>query len=151
SVAAGAQPITVKIADINGDGLADLVAANFGPGTDGVGSAGVSVVLQDPANPGKFLAPAPYSARTGTTHLVVADVDGDGLLDVVTANLGPSPSGSISVLVQDPAHPGALKVAQSYNGFGQPLCVALGDLNSDGKPDIAVADGDTAIVYVQTT
>src|SRR6185369_17760577 len=76
TVAAGAQPITVKIADMNGDGLADLVAANFGAGTNGVGSAGVSVVLQNPAAPGTFSAPVTYAAQGGTTHLIVADVDG---------------------------------------------------------------------------
>ena len=151
TVPAGAQPITVKIADINGDGLADLVAANFGAGTDGTGAAGVSVVLQDAANPGKFLAPVQYAAQSGTTHLVVADLDGDGLPDIVTANLGPSPSGSVSVLLQDPANRGTFKATQSYSGFGQPLCVSVADLNGDGKPDIAVADGDTATVMFQTT
>lgn len=151
TVAAGAQPITVKIADMNGDGVADLVAANFGAGTDGVGSSGVSVVLQDPANPGTFLAPVTYAAQGGTTHLVVTDVDGDMLPDVVTANLGPAPSGSVSVLLQDATHPGTLKTAQSYAGFGQPLCVAVGDLDGDGRPDIAVADGNTATVMLQTT
>jgi hypothetical protein len=150
TVAAGAQPITVKIADMNGDGVADLVAANFGAGTDGVGSAGVSVVLQDATHPGTFLAPVTYAAQVGTTHLVVADIDGDGRPDVVTANLGPAPSGSISVLLQDATLPGTLKAAQSYAGFGQPLCVAVGDLNADGRPDIAVADGNTATVLLQT-
>jgi hypothetical protein len=151
TVAAGAQPITVRIADMNGDGAADLVAANFGAGTNGVGSAGVSVVLQDAANPGTFLTPVTYPAQVGTTHLVVADVDGDTFPDVVTANLGPSPYGSISVLRQDLTHTGVLTVAQSYAGFGQPLCVAVADLNGDGKPDIAVADGDTATVMLQST
>jgi hypothetical protein len=151
TVAAGAQPITLKIADMNGDGVADLVAVNFGAGTDGVGSSGVSVVLQDPANRGTFLAPVTYAAQGGTTHLVVTDVDGDTLPDVVTANLGPSPSGSVSVLLQDPTRPGTLKAAQSYAGFGQPLCVAVGDLDGDGKPDIAVADGNTATVMLQTS
>jgi hypothetical protein len=151
TVAAGAQPITVKIADMNGDGLADLVAANFGAGTNGVGSAGVSVALQNAAAPGTFFAPVTYAAQGGTIHLVVTDVDGDTLPDVVTSNLGPSPSGSVSVLLQDAAHPGTLKTAQSYAGFGQPLCVAVSDLNGDGRPDIAVADGDTATVMLQTT
>lgn len=151
TVAAGAQPITVKIADMNGDGLADLVAANFGAGTDGVGSAGVSVVLQNASAPGTFAAPVTYAAQNGVIHLVVTDIDGDTLPDVVTSNLGPSPSGSVSVLLQDPANRGALKTAQSYAGFGQPLCIAVADLNADGKPDIAVADGDTATVMLQTS
>jgi len=151
SVPAGAQPITVKMADMNGDGSVDLVAANFGAGTDGVGSSGVSVVLQDAANPGNFLAPITYAAQSGTIHLAIADIDGDTKPDVVSANLGPSPSGSVSVLMQDPTRPGVLQVAQSYAAFGQPLCVAVGDLNGDGRPDIAIADAGTATVMLQTT
>ncbi|HEY1875479.1 MAG TPA: VCBS repeat-containing protein, partial [Steroidobacteraceae bacterium] len=44
SFPAGAQPQSVKIADVNGDGLPDLIVADFGPGADGMGSAGVSVL-----------------------------------------------------------------------------------------------------------
>jgi VCBS repeat protein len=151
SVAAGAQPITVKMADMNGDGAVDLVAANLSAGTDGVGSSGVSVVLQDTTNPGTFLAPVTYAAQAGVIHLAIADIDGDTKPDVVTANLGPSPSGSVSVLLQSPTQPGVLQPAQSYAAFGQPLCVAVADLNGDGRPDIAIADGGTATVMIQST
>ncbi len=42
----------VAVADINGDGKADLVIAQ---------GSGVLIRLQDPAHPGAFLAPAPIS------------------------------------------------------------------------------------------
>ena len=149
--AGGAQPSAVKIADVDADGLPDLIVANAGPGTDGIGSAGVSVLLQDEANPGSFLAPVTYATQSATVHLVMADLNGDSKPDIVTANLGPSPTGSVSVLLQDPTRPGVFLSPVNYAGFGQPLGVAVGDLNNDGHPDIAVADGTTAIMMLQST
>lgn len=147
---AGAQPQSVKIADIDSDGLVDLAVANFGAGSDGVGSSGTSVLLQDPSNPGSFLAPVTYAAQGGSVNVVITDVNADGRLDLVVSNLGPSPIGSVSVLLQDPTRAGIFLVATSYGGFGLPLGVATGDLNGDGRVDIAVADGNSASVMLQS-
>jgi len=149
TVPAGAQPEAVRIADVNGDGLPDIVVANLDPGADGTGSAGVSVLLQDAAHPGSFLAPVTYATQGDAIDVAVADLNGDGKPDLVVANLEPAPSGSVSVLLQDPARPGVFLAATSYRGFGQPLAVAIGDLNGDGHPDIAVADGVSATVMLQ--
>ncbi len=148
---AGAQPQAVRIADVNGDGLPDLVVADAGPGTDGTGSPGVSVLLQNAASPGTFAAPVTYATPPGATDVAVADVNGDGRPDIVVATLAPFPTGAISVLLQNPspAAPGTFGTATSYAGFGQPLSVAIGDLNGDGHPDIAVADGTSAVVLFQ--
>ena len=146
---AGAHPQAVRIADVNGDGLADIVVANLGPGTDGTGSPGVSVLLQDAAHPGSFLPPVTYATQARAVDVAVADLNGDGKPDLVVANLGPAPTGSITVLLQDPAHPGVFLTGTSYAGFGQPLGIAIADLNGDGHPDIAVADGNTATIMLQ--
>jgi hypothetical protein len=146
---AGAQPQSVKIADVNGDGLPDIVVANLGPGADGNGSAGVSVLLQDSAHHGAFLAPVTYTTPPAAIDVAVGDLNGDGKPDLVVASLQPVPTGSISVLLQDPAHPGMFLGATSYSGLGQPLSVAIADLNHDGHPDIAVADGISATVLMQ--
>ena len=148
-VPAGARPQAVKIVDVNGDGLPDLVVANRGPGADGTGSSGVSVLLQDPAQPGTFRAPVTYATQAGSLDVAVADLNGDRKPDLVVANLGPAPTGSVSVLLQDSANPGVFLSATSYSGFGQPLGVAIADFNGDGHPDIAVADATSATVLLQ--
>src|SRR5262249_40141095 len=84
---AGAQSNAVQVADVNGDGLPDIIVANVGPGTDATGSAGVSVLLQDAAHPGTFLAPVTYATQGGSVDVAVADLNGDGKPDLVVANL----------------------------------------------------------------
>jgi FG-GAP-like repeat/FG-GAP repeat len=149
SYPAGAQPQAVKIADVNGDGLPDIVVANYGPGSDGTGMSGVTVLLQDAAHPGTFLAPVSYATPFGAVDVAVADVNGDGRPDLVVASLGPAPTGAVSVLLQSSTQAGTFTAAAVYPGFGHPLGVAVADLNGDGHPDIAVADGTTATVMFQ--
>ncbi|HXZ59745.1 MAG TPA: VCBS repeat-containing protein [Steroidobacteraceae bacterium] len=148
---AGAQPQAVRIADVNGDGLPDLIVANFGPGSDGSGVAGVSVLVQDSTNPGSFLAPVTYATPAGAIDVAVGDLNGDGRPDLVVASLDPDFTGGVSVLLQNaaPAAAGTFTAATVYPGFGQPLSVAIADLNGDGHPDIAVADGTSATVMLQ--
>jgi hypothetical protein len=150
-IPAGAQPGSVKIADLNGDGLPDLAVASFGPGSDGSGSAGVTVLEQDPAHPGSFLAGVTYATFSGAVAVAVGDLNGDGKPDLVVASEAPSGSGSVAVLLQDSARPGVFLSATAYAGLIQPLSVAIGDLNGDGRPDIAVADGDSATVMLQSS
>jgi hypothetical protein len=145
---AGAQPQAVRIADVNGDGRPDLIVANLGPGSDGTGMSGVSVLLQDATHPGTFLAPVSYQTPFGAVDVAVGDLNGDGKPDLVVASYGPFPTGAISVLLQNAAA-GTFGAATVYLGFGQPLSVAIADLNGDGHPDIAAAEGSSATVMLQ--
>jgi hypothetical protein len=149
SFPAGAEPQSVRIADVNGDGLPDLIVANRGPGNDGMGSAGVSILLQDATHPGTFLAPVTYATPWGAIDVAVADLNGDGKPDLAVASLGPAPTGAVSVLLQSATVAGTFGAATTYAGFGQPLSIAIGNLTGNGLPDIAVADGYSATVMLQ--
>lgn len=147
---AGLQPSAVKIGDLNGDGLQDLAVANYGAAS-APSTASVAVLLQDPVNPGSFLRRTIFLTGARTTDVGIADLNGDGRSDLVTANTGVlSTTGSVSVLLQKPPIAGKLAFKRkNYPGRIGPWSVAIGDLNGDGKPDIAVADGNLATVRFQ--
>jgi hypothetical protein len=109
---AGAQPQSVKIADVNGDGLPDIIVADLGPGADGKGSPGVSVLLQDATHPGSFLPPVTYATPGQSVDVAIGELQmGTGKMDLVVVNLLPAGTGSVSVLLHDPQHPGAFLAA----------------------------------------
>ncbi len=148
SFPAGAEPLAVKIVDLNDDGRADLVLVNEGPGFDGQGVAGLTVLLQGNMPALSFLAPVSYAAGQRPVHLAVGDLNGDDRPDIVVADRGGS-RGAVKVLLQDPAGGGVFLSATSYPGFYGPLGVAIGDLNGDLLPDIAAADGVRGTVHYQ--
>ena len=148
---AGPQPQSVKIKDL-GNGRPDIIVANLGPGADGKGMAGVSVLLQNPDRI-SFATAVSYATPGQSIDVAVGDLTGSGKMDLVVANLLPVGTGSISVLLHDPQNVGQFLAAtrKDYTGLGQPLSVAIADLNHDGLADIAVADGPSAGVLLQNS
>jgi hypothetical protein len=152
----------VVIADVNGDGLPDIIVADEGEDASGNGAPGVVVLLQNkPASPGAqptFAAPVTYSTYSADA-IAVADVNGDGLPDIVVASGQPTASeggtGTISVLLNTKATPGVFQAGVIYSGLSDPTAVAIGDLHGkagSGLPDIAVADSDGAgVMFNQTS
>lgn len=125
----------IAIADVNGDGFGDLIITD--PGPTGGNAPTVSVLLQNPAHPGTFLAAVPYAlpASSFAQSIVVTDVDGDGLPDIVVGG-----SGAVSVLLQNAAAAGTFKAAANYaviNAYE----IAVADVNGDGRPDIVIGTG----------
>ena len=119
----------VEIGDFNNDGLNDLAITQ---------TSGLEVFQ----NTGSFsFAPLNLSSLLlgGVTAwgLDIGDINGDGLVDVVVSSIKGnqiiyyrnSTSGSINFTVAD-----------QVTTAGPARNVRIGDLNADGKPDIAVAD-----------
>lgn len=125
----------VAIADVNGDGYNDLVITD--PGPSGCTAPTVSVLLQNPASPGTFLAPVSYGTPGACVaeSIVVTDVNADGHPDIVIG----SESG-VTVLLQNASSPGTFLAATSYAAPNANE-ISVADANGDGLLDIVVPTG----------
>jgi len=76
AIATQDRPQSIQLRDLQGTGGLDIVIG---------GQKFVTVLLHDPANPGKFLAASIYPAP-GANEIAIADINGDGKLDIVVSN-----------------------------------------------------------------
>jgi hypothetical protein len=146
---AGSLPEGVAIADVNHDGANDIIVTN---------SAGNSVTLYLGAGFGTFAppvkisttAPGATSGGSGPSGVAVADFNNDGNLDLATSNN----DGTATILLGNGN--GTFQPAVNINltpsstsTCGDPDAIVSADLNTDAKPDIAIAcTGGTVSVLI---
>ncbi len=141
--------IFVVLADLNGDGVLDMVLLTDDLFSD-QGPNNLIVQFGDPKHPGQFLPPVIYTLTAPAEWIAVGDVNGDGLPDLVVGPSGsPSGTGQVGLLLNDASHPGQLEPEQaiadiaSISGQG-----FLADLNGDGVLDLVVAiPSDVAVSF----
>jgi FG-GAP-like repeat/Abnormal spindle-like microcephaly-assoc'd, ASPM-SPD-2-Hydin len=135
------EPDSIAAADLRNNNRIDLVVGEFG-------GMGVAVLLSN--GDGTFQQPVVYKAGT-PLGVAVADINGDGVPDIVAATLGKTAdSGLVDVLLGNGN--GTFKSAVSYPSGKFPAAIAIADFNGDNLPDVTVPDqiGDVEIVLLNT-
>jgi len=72
-------------ADVNGDGKMDLISANLGPSAMPIGTT-LTVLTNNGS--GLFALSSSPTVGPGPNAVVAADVNGDGKVDLISANFG---------------------------------------------------------------
>jgi hypothetical protein len=127
---------SVAVADVNGDGNADIVVGTCGfpKVLNCVASGGKAGVLLGNGD-GTFQPAVSYTlGGFGATSVAVADVNGDGKPDLLVAT-----GSAVGVLLGN--GDGTFQTVTKYSSGGlTALSVAVADVNGDAKPDLVVAN-----------
>jgi hypothetical protein len=124
--------------DFNGDGKPDLAVASGSPGR-------VSVLPGQ--GDGTFASALSSTFQLGAlpSAMASADIDGDGRRDVVVTEGAPS---QVDVLLGKGDGTFAAASQSPFRAGSGAVWIAIGDLNGDGRRDLAIANGGTANVTV---
>lgn len=131
-----AGPFDVRVADLDHDGALDLITADWRganvPGT---------VSVFDGRGDGTFEAPRKFTTGSEPVSLALADLNGDGHVDVITGNFRVS---SVSVLLGrgDGTFDAPATLPFAFPGV---TAVAVDDLNHGGGLDLVVATGSGSV------
>jgi len=138
-VSVGTNPRSAAVGDFNGDGRPDLAIPNSG-------NNNVTVLLGDGIGGFKKAPTSPFKVGKYPRSVAVSDFNGDGKLDLAIVN---AKSDNVSVLLGNgtggftgiQGSPFSLGTELNPRKHGTwPFCVAVGDFNMDGKPDLAITN-----------
>ena len=136
---AACPALAIVIGDLDGDGRADVAI--------GSPACGIQVLRQSATG---VLAPAEHLPTTRSGRLRLVDLDNDGKLDLMGVG------GDDGIGIWKRGAGGALAESGTFmSGSFNVIDIDVGDLNGDGRPDMALAlssgqlGKDLAVVYQQ--
>ncbi len=134
---AGPNPNAVAAEDLNGDHVPDLVVSGS-PVYPGLGE--ISILIN--AGEGRFSGAVTVSAGDSPSHVVVADVSGEGRPDILVVNR----NAEVGVLLG--RGDGTFEARRGYATGFNPQAVLAGDFSADGRVDLAVLDSESHDVSI---
>jgi hypothetical protein len=127
----------LRVADVNGDGHPDIITTNWDGGN-------ITVLLGNGKGGFTEAQGSPFPAGKTPFGVAIADLNGDGKLDLAVVNYSghsdqPANDG-VTILLGD-GHGGFKIMAGSPFPTGHaPIRLAVGDVNGDGIPDVVTVN-----------
>lgn len=139
AVSLGLASLTFNVADVNGDGINDLIAIEGYSSTASVNGVYVFLGHAD----GTFANPVQYAAGSTPAAAVIDDVNGDGKLDLIVDDGQFGPNNIFTLLGNgDGTFKPAIIAGGSCDICTGNISLATGDFNGDGKKDLVLSDGE---------
>ena len=135
-------PEDIRVSDLDGDGMPDIVVANYTAGSisvfrniSGIGNINVANFVRKD-----------FISGTGATFISVADLDNDGKQDVIVANQGEN---TLSIF-KNISTPGNISFNNPVNITtpSTPIGIGIGDFDKNGWLDIVTANHGNGTVSI---